>query len=256
MIIIGAGRVGTALHSLSLASSLSCEIIERDSGWSALDGPPGNVVLVTVRNDDLPDVVAKVPLHRRDDLVFIQNGMVRTWLRDKALGRCTRGLLYFAVPRPGARIEPGDSSPFCGPYALAMVQWLVTIGIKAHQVDWACFSARELEKLVWNAAFGLMCERYNCSVGTIVEDHRQELEALVVELSAVGRSMMGVDLPLDFLMGRLCEYSSKIADHRGAVSEFRWRNGWFVKGAAQRKVATPLHHELLRAVGRGEPGLS
>ncbi|MBT3222109.1 MAG: hypothetical protein HN348_23800 [Proteobacteria bacterium] len=250
MIIIGAGRVGTALHTRSLASGVSCELVERDQGWDALDGPPGVAVVVAVRNDDLPDVVAQVPLHRRDDLVFIQNGMVRTWLRKNALGRCTRGLLYFAVPRRGAEIVFGDSSPFCGPYGLAMVQWLVTIGVKSHQVDWASFSARELEKLIWNSAFGLMCEHYGCSVGTIVDDHHGELQSLVTEMSAVGRAKMGVDVPLDFLMGRLCDYSRTIADYRGGVSEFPWRNGWFVKAAAQRNVSTPVHHELLRSVGR------
>lgn len=250
MVVIGAGRVGTALQLQAKDAGAPCTLVRRDAGWEALDGPPGDPILVTVRADDLEDLLPRVPARRRDDLVFAQNGAIRGWLASHGLAGCTRGLLFFAVAAKGSRLEPGKDSPFCGPYAHETVRWLVSIGVGACVVDWARFSAAELEKLIWNAAFGLLCEAHGTDVGGVVRDHRAELHALAGELSRVGRASMGVDPDLDRLVDRLCAYSLTIPTYRGAVKEWRWRNGWFVEEAARFRVDTPVHHALLRRVGR------
>ena len=56
-------------------------------------------------------------------------------------------------------------------------------------------------------------------------------------------------LALEPLMQRLCAYSLSIADYRGAVKEWAWRNGWFVEVAAARGVTTPTHARLLAQAG-------
>ena len=249
MIVIGAGRVGAALQGLAATADADCALVDRTSGWESLDGPVGVPVLVAVRNDDLDGVLDRVPGHRRPDLVFVQNGMVRPWLRSRALVSATRGLLFFAVPKVGAPVQPGGASPFCGPRAPHVVHWLSQLGLPAREVDWARFSAAELEKLVWNAAFGLMCQRHEADVGTVVAEHRDELSSLVRELAAVGRAAMGVELPHDYLLNRLCEYSLSIPRYRGSVKEWRWRNGWFDAMAARYRSQTPTHRALLRGVG-------
>jgi len=251
MIVIGAGRVGTALARRAEERGLPCALVRRDAGWEALEGRPGTPILVATRNDDLPEVVAQVPEHRREDLVFVQNGMVRPWLREQLLGQSTRGLLYFSVPSLGAPIEIGDRpSPLCGPRSLETVGWLVDLGIPAISVDWARFSAFELEKLIWTSAFGVLCETFDCDVGTICAERTAELRSLVRELSRVGRASMGVDLPIEWLLGRLCAYSASIPTTRASVKEWRWRNGWFVEEAARRGVATPVHLHLLEGIGK------
>lgn len=251
MIVIGAGRIGTALADRAQERGVTCHLVHRETGWEALAGRPGAPILVATRNDDLQEVVARVPAHRREDLVFVQNGMIRPWLWQQMLGQCTRGLLFLSVSSLGAPIEIGDRpSPFCGPRALEVVGWMVDLGLPAQSVDWARFSAFELEKLVWICAFGVLCEIFECDVGTVCAERAAELRSLVTELLRVGCASTGVDLPMDWLLGRLCAYSRSIATTRVTVKEWRWRNGWFVEEAARYGIATPVHLHLLEGIGR------
>ncbi|MEZ4385933.1 MAG: ketopantoate reductase C-terminal domain-containing protein [Nannocystaceae bacterium] len=247
--IIGGGRVGGALADLCAERGLPCHLITRDAGWEALGAPAGEPVLVTVRNDDLDGVLARLPAQRRGDLVLIQNGMLRPWIRARGLDGVTRGLLFFAVSRRGDRPEPGGASPFTGPHAEAVVAWLSRLEIPAEVVGAGEFAAVELEKLIWNSAFGLLCQVHAESVGTIVDGRAAQLRALVAEMAAVGEAALAVPLELDPLFDRLCAYSRSIASYRGAVKEWPWRNGWFVQAAKERAVATPVHDGLLAQAG-------
>ncbi len=252
MIVVGAGRIGTALASRSQRAGVACTLVTRTEGWDAVAGPPGDPLVITVRNDDLEGVVSRVPGHRRDDLVFVQNGMIRPWLRDHALAAATRGVLWLAVPAKGDEITPGGrDNPFCGPQALAMARWFVTIGLAARAVDWATFSTIELEKLIWNAAFGALCDVHDTDVGGVVEHHRDDLTALALELARTSRVSMGVHLDPERLIERLCAYSATIPRYRASVKEWRWRDGWFQEIAKQHGLATPVHSEMLRKAGKG-----
>ncbi len=247
IVVIGAGRVGGALAQREPSVFA---LVDRERGWELLEREPGEPILLAVRNDDLPAVLERVPARRRPDLVFAQNGMLRPWLDERGLGDATRGLLFMAVPTRGAAIEPGGESPFWGPHAAAMVEAFRAARLPAALVDASAFAAIELEKLIWNCAFGLCCEAFACDVGVVVEAHHDSLRELVAELLAVGGPELGVELELDALLGRLCAYSRSISSYRGAVKEWRWRNGWFVEIARARDVATPTHDRLLAAIGR------
>jgi ketopantoate reductase len=252
MIVIGAGRVGTAIARRSRDAGLSCTLVTHTEGWEALAGAPGDPIVVAVRNDDLEDMIPRVPAHRRPDLVFVQNGMIRPWLRKHGLGPVTRGLLYVAVPERDGALTPGGDSPFCGSHGLGMARWFVHIGIPAREVDWALFSGLEAEKLVWIAVFGLLCERFDADVGTIVREHRDLVDGLCRELGPVLRAGIGVDVPPDRLAQRICAYSLAIGRYRGGVKDWPWRNGWIDATAARMRLPTPLHRELLEHVGYGD----
>jgi hypothetical protein len=208
--------------------------------------------MLTVRNDQLGQVLQKIPDHRKDDLVFIQNGAIRDWLLEHALGGCTRGILYFGVPSIGAAIQPGGVSPFCGPHARKMTHWLTSLDLKAQTMDWARFSASELEKIAWLCAFGLLCDRHDATVAKVLDHHQESLEALVEEIRQVGRAAMSVDLPLDYLMKRLTDYSRTIPQWRASVKEWSWRNGWIDQTAIRYRVDTPVHRQLVQEIGKGE----
>ncbi len=247
--IIGAGRVGGALAALSAERGVASSLISREVGWEALDAEPGEPVIVAVRNDDLGPVLDRVPAARRGDLVLVQNGMLRPWIADQGLDDATRGILFFAVPKRGAAADPGGTSPFVGRHAARVAAWLGGLGLPAEEVDREAFAEVELEKLIWNCAFGLLCQVHGAPVGSIVEDHGAELRALVAEMVHVGAAGMGTQVELDPLVERLCAYSRSIADYQGAVKEWRWRNGWFVDAAREHGIATPSHAGLLARVG-------
>ena len=247
--LIGLGRVGGALLERGHTAGLEVHGIHRTSGWQALEKGLGPV-LVTVRNNDLEGVVQRIPNHRRNDLVLIQNGMLSPWLADRGLAQATRGLLYFAVPQRGAPLEPGGVSPLSGPLAAVLVRFFHALDLEAREVDRQAFAAEEMEKLIWNSAFGLLSQRYSTDVGSVVESHREELESLVAEMVSVAATAAGVALDLTPLVERLCAYSRTIPEYRGAVKEWPWRNGWFVEAAEREGIQTPKHHALLSAVGR------
>lgn len=245
--IVGAGRIGGALAA---RSPTPCALVTRDAGWDALAAPAGRPIVVATTNDALGDVLARTPAHRRPDLVFVQNGMLDPWLAERGLQDNGRALLYFAVPRRGAAIEPGGTSVLTGRHAAALVAWFASMALPAAEVPRAEFTAAMLEKLIWNAAFGLLCERFACPVGQVATRHGDTLAALVAELAAVGRAALGVDLGPAPLLERLVRYSLAIPDYRGAVKDWPWRNGWFAAAAAAHGVPTPTHDASLRAVGR------
>ena len=254
MQIIGAGRVGQALAARAEAQGVPCLLVDRHQGWDAVaegEGP----ILVATRNDDLDTVVKKVPTPRRPDLVFVQNGMLRPWLQRRRLVTNTRGLLFFAVPSRGAPLQPGPPSPFAGHHAQAVVEFLQGIDVPASAVPWYRFAAQEVEKLIWNTAFGVMCQGWDAPVGVIATDHLGELTALVDELHGLCRYDLGVELEIGPLMDRLCSYSLTIPDYQGAVKEWRWRNGWFVELARHIGRPTPVHDNALERAGVGPGGL-
>jgi len=253
VVIIGAGRIGQALTARAEARGVPVSLVSRDAGWEALEGPPGDPVLLAVRNADLRAVVERVPEPRFDDLVFLQNGAIRELLAELGVARGTRGLLYFAVGSRvsdgGGEVIPGYTCPFHGPHAAAAARFFGQVDLAAREVDWARFSYFELEKLLWLACHGVLCEIHGVTVGELVRDYRQDLHDLVAELLRVGRAAIGVDAPVDYVVDRLAGYSATIPTWPAAVKEWAWRNGWLVEQARRHGIATPVHDHYLQALG-------
>ncbi|HAN31455.1 MAG TPA: hypothetical protein DCQ06_07640 [Myxococcales bacterium] len=248
MIIIGAGRVGQALEARAAMRGLSCLLVTRTEGWEQIDPEGSGPIFVATRNDDLNEVVDRIAPSRREDLILTQNGMLRPWIAGRELHGVTRGLLFFAVSARGEDLSPGGLSPFTGPRASAVVSWLQRLDVPAQAVDDDAFRATELEKLIWNCAFGLMCQRHSASVGTVVTQHREQLKILVDEMNRVGGAALGTDHELQPLFERLCAYSLSIPAYRGAVKEYPWRNGWFVELCSDDPSMMPVHQRLLAVV--------
>ncbi len=247
MFVVGRGRIGGALEQ---RSPTPCTVLLRGGDWGEVEAASDPIV-VTTRNDDLDGVVARIPASRRPDLVLIQNGMLRPWLADRGLSEVTRGLLFFAVPSLGATPEVGGPSPFVGPRAPAVVRWLESMRLDARAVSEREFREVELEKLVWNSAFGLLCEACDAPVGEVVDAHGDVFARLATELIELGAASLEVEVDRATMVDSLAAYSRSIPTYRGAVKEFAWRNGWFVGLARGRGTwRGGEHHRLLAAVGK------
>lgn len=245
MVLVGAGRIGTALQASAADAGHPVALVSRTSGWDRLDAPPGDPILLCVRNDDLDPVLARVPPGRRPDLVFAQNGALRDFLVQRGLAENSRALLYFAVAKRGDGISPGRTSWTTGPHGVETARFLVACGVAAEAVDRARFGACELEKLAWLVVFGALCDRHGETVGQVADARVDEVRALAEEVRRVGQAAMGVDLALDDLVRRLCDYSRSIPDFRAASKEAPWRHGWLLDTAARRGLATPRLRETL-----------
>ena len=138
--------MGLGLQARAREVGLEPYLVSRLGGWDVLEHQDVPI-LVAVRNDDLDEVVEKVPSQRRGDLVFVQNGMIRPWLAERRLAESTRGLLFFAAPKIGVPIQPGGASIFHGPKAEAVVAWFQQLGLEAQEVSGQAFAEVELENV-------------------------------------------------------------------------------------------------------------
>jgi hypothetical protein len=91
--IVGSGRLGSALQQMGNGED---EVVGRDQPISEGGSGP---IFVSTRNDDLEGVLQQTPPSRREDLVFMQNGMLLPWLRHHSLHSNTQALIYFAVAK-------------------------------------------------------------------------------------------------------------------------------------------------------------
>lgn len=248
MVAIGAGRVGTSLAARCAALGRPFEMIDRERGWEALDADPGQPILMLVGTADLDAAASRVPPHRRGDLVLLQNGMLRAFVTDLGLQRCTRGILYLAAATRSGSLVAGDHTILSGPHADAVQSWFTSLNLPARAVDWLRLTYYELEKTIWLAAWNLVGAVHGKPVGRVVPEHGDELRALVTELMSVGRASTGVDAPLSFLLDRLTRYTAAIPDWPAGVRDRPFRNGWFVAEARRLGVATPVHDALLARV--------
>lgn len=252
MMVIGAGRVGTSLKRRSEEHGIGVELLERGD-WDAIeDGPQGDPIVVATRNDDLLDVIERVPSWRRHDLVLIQNGLIRALVQNNHLTGATRGLLYFAATERGGEIDAGAPSWFSGAHGLTMARWFAMIGLRARAVDWAQFTSKEFEKVAWLCAMGPLCEKHDATVGEVATTHRRELEDQLGELGLFGRLVFNVDLPHPSLVERVVDYSLTIPGYRASVKEWKWRNGGVLRILLDRGVKLAKHTQLLLDTGHGD----
>eukprot|EP00271_Cylindrocystis_brebissonii_P012914 TRINITY_DN32421_c0_g1_i1.p1 TRINITY_DN32421_c0_g1~~TRINITY_DN32421_c0_g1_i1.p1 ORF type:complete len:421 (-),score=40.22 TRINITY_DN32421_c0_g1_i1:564-1826(-) len=255
-VIIGAGRVGSALAKLGGGKDI---VVRRGESVPADSTGP---IFVCTRNDALDGIVESTPEHRREDLVFLQNGMIEPWLEGKGLATtATQLLVYFAVAKVGE--DPIDGKTDVNPEGLTAVtgKWAKEVAARLHHAGLSCkvldpteFRKSMLEKLIWISAFMLVGARHpSATCGDVEKVHSKEVVELIEELAAAASKEKGVDLAPGFVE-RLCAYARSVANYPTAVKEFEWRNGWFY-GISQQALAEgksdpcPLHTTWLKEVG-------
>jgi len=253
--IVGGGRVGSALADMGSGMDV---VISRGH---PVQGAPAGPIIVCTRNDDLAAVIEATPLDRREDLVFIQNGMLQPYLDAQGLGGNTQVLVYFAVAKKGdlpidgkTDVNPEGLTAAYGPHAEAVAFRLRAAGLSCKVLDRIEFQKSMLEKLIWICAFMLVgAHQGGCTVGEVESIHRKDVGLVIAELAEAGSAALGVTLDSD-LEERLCAYARSVSHFPTAVKEFQWRNGWFyeLSKAAEmqgKEDPCPTHTAWLKEVG-------
>jgi hypothetical protein len=114
-----------------------------------------------------------------------------------------------------------------------------------------------VEKLLWSSIFWLLSDALGpgLTVGAIAQHHRHHVRELTDELLPLTMTIPGIthhdSLFLPEMVDRLCAYSNAIPDaipsKSMALSEFEWRNGWFLS-----QKATPSHVKWLQCIRVGD----
>lgn len=261
-VIVGGGRVGSALFKLGGGKDV---LVKRGE---SIPGDSTGPILICTRNDALDGIVDMTPPERREDLVFLQNGMLDPWLASRGLENATQVLVYFAVAKLGdlpvdgvTDLNPEGLTAASGKWAEAVAARLHAAGLSCKVLSREAFEKPMLEKLIWISAFMLVgAKNGNCTVGDVESKHRAEVEQLILELANAacqhqrklpGREGFAFE---DGLVERLCAYARSVAHFPTAIKEMQWRNGWFLgmSEAAQRDGSPdpcPLHTSWLKAAG-------
>jgi len=255
-IIVGGGRIGSTL------AKLGCEgdtVMRRGDSFPAT--PTSGPIYVCTRNDALAGVIEATPPARRQDLVFLQNGMLGKFLDAQGLPDATQVLLYLAVsklgepPIDGITVEnPEGLTSSTGKWAGAFKARLAKGDLTCNVREGADYTKAMLEKHVWICSFMLVgALNGGITVGEVESEHSDQLKGIVAELCDAGAVELGVTLePRAF--ERLAAYGRSVAHFPTAVKEFEWRNGWFYDISqaaieAGKPDPMPLHTAGLRTLG-------
>ena len=148
-IVIGGGRIGSLLSS-------GATLLGRADPLSASIDPDGSgPIFVATRNDVLHSIVDGCPASRRKDLVFLQNGYLDDFLRERGLSDNTQALLYLSVTARGVdpvdgitSVDPDGLTAATGPHARAFADRLASLGLKCKVVSAEEYRPAMFEKLM------------------------------------------------------------------------------------------------------------
>ncbi|PXF43360.1 hypothetical protein BWQ96_06923 [Gracilariopsis chorda] len=245
--IVGLGRIGDFLRSQGDGTDL---VILR--GEQIPPDAPGPVYLCT-RNDDLEDIIKNCPPEKKDDLVFLQNGMLERFLRKYDCSTNTRANLYFSVTKKGAdpidgitETDPEGLTTVCGKWEGAFAERLEKAGLTCKVLKERDFRRSQLEKLIWISVFNLLGAVHGkIPVGEVARMHVKEVTEMGVELATMIRFTLTVGM-MPNIEKRLIAYGNCVKDFPTALKEFKWRNGFFYDYSMLAKRnglpdPTPMH---------------
>lgn len=253
-VIIGHGRIGSLLYELN--GKKDTLLTSRSDDIPNIDGP----IYVCTRNNDLEAIIDKCPPSKRENLVFVQNGILTPYLKNKGLEENTQALVYFAVSKLGQ--APIDSITDTNPEGLTAVtgKWADDFKSRLNAADLACnvldkelWTVAMLEKHIWICAFMAVGAKYGCSVGQVERKHSEEIRTVIGELGRTATLETEVSFPAG-LDDRLCAYARSVAHFPTALKEFEWRNGWFANISfkyvvQQKEDPCPSHTAILASQG-------
>lgn len=226
-IVGGGGRIGSLLSS----TEMNDVVLSRGDPIPA--DAPGPIYVCT-RNNDLDEVIASCPDERRDDLVFMQNGFLERYLRQRGVSDNTQANLYCAVAELGKKPVDGitEEAPegltrVCGKWEGAFTERLESKGLTCKVVKERDFRRSQLEKLIWISVFNLIGAVHgNITMGEVARMHTREVTEMSVELAQMVRFTLTVGMLPD-IEKRLLAYARVVKDFPTGIKEFKWRNGFF-----------------------------
>jgi len=261
-VIVGGGRIGTMLLDFGSRRGFDDTLVRRGELIPA--DHPGPVYVCT-QIDDVAAVVAACPDAKKDDLVFLQDGMLEPLFQRNGLYGPTQAALWLACMRVGGKPVDGDNVDAPEGLTTASGKWAGAFAMRMSTGNLACMVKQDrdarrstMEKLVFVSAYNLVGAIHGgLSVGEVATRHGDEVGQLCRELASFIRFTLSVSL-FSGLDERLASYAAKMEFMRTELRDFEFRNGYFyrfTKMAGTRtnpagiKVnvpdTTPLHTDYL-----------
>ena len=231
--IVGAGRIGLALMDMAQGNGT---LYRRGD---SLENMPEGPIALCVRNDDLADIIPYIPTIRRQDCIFVQNGMLQSWLLEQGFAFCTQSLLYFAVAQRGDTPVDGGRTVTMGTWGIEFQNLLEVGNIHSEVVSKEVFDVSMCSKYLWICVMGVLCDYYDCTVGEVLDKYSDSIEELTLECAGIVSQNTGILLNEE-IVTELNDYTKTIPHYRCSVKEWKWRNGWLWE-----REQSPIHQKFL-----------
>ena len=288
-VIIGSsGRIGNALISMlkendDNGSNGAVEIIEiNSSNIKTPDIIPKDgkgPIYVCTRNNVLEDIINLTPDARKEDLVFLQNGMLMPFLSSYGLEKNTQVLVFFAVSKLGETPIDGITDQNPEGLTAANGKWANDIAtilkekgqLKCHVLENDAFQQAMYEKLIWICSMMLIGQTKAqatgeaVTVGDVEAKYKEEVSKLIIELKnglercnvcsidKDERKQEGQGISDQEVVDRLLAYSRSVAHFPTGVKEIEWRNGYFLDLSKKmqeegKEDPFPYHSQLMKEI--------
>jgi ketopantoate reductase len=244
--VIGMGEVGGRLAGA--LERAGCEVlpVRRGSGWDeAVDPADPATRIVAVREEDLAGVLDRLPSSLRPRTVLVQNGFLEAVHGELEVGR---GLIWFTSK--GEFFRELCPSIFHGPQASELVDALRRGGLSVERAGGGERFLREMiVKGIWNGVVGLPLAVHGVDLASYLDDHDDELRALVAESAAAAGAAYGVELAPREALEKIRRTTTELGWVKGGAKALPWRNGAIVRFGRRHGIPTPVNDRLLAAVG-------
>ena len=261
-VIVGDGKIGTMLQDFGKRRGFEDLIVKRGDTIPAECAGP---VYVCVPLADVEAVVATCPPEKKDDLVFMQDGMLEPLFQRNGMYGPTQVIMWLVLLRKGGRPVDGEFTTVTGKWAGAVAMRFSTGGLTCKEVMDRDARRIMLEKLVFRTAYNLVGTVHGASkddrltVGDVATKHSEEVGSLCRELASFIRYTLSVSL-FSGIDERLEGYAQQMEflPTASVATDFEFFNGYFYKyakmagtrtTAAGIKVdipdTTPMHTDYL-----------
>jgi hypothetical protein len=247
-VIWGLGELGTVFASGLLRRGRTVTPVLRETNVGALSAIVPELVLVTVREDDLDPVLARMPSGWRGAVGLVQNELRPDQWLSRAVERPTVAVVWFEK-KPGTVATPLRSTPIAGPRARLLVDALAALDLPANEIAEAdldhALAVKNLYILATNLAGLAIPSSRPLTTGDLAREHRAAFEPILRELFEIERALHPVEeRALDDVMAAL----SLDPAHKAMGRTAHERLERTLRIASERRIDAPL----LRAIPREE----
>ncbi len=163
IMIVGMGEIGRRFATAAASLGMAVAKVSRTEPGARIPSEPGVPMILSVRENDLPGVLAEIPRDRGRDVVIVQNGFI-----DEAVAPYeghTRAVIWFTAK--GNFFANLLQSPVHGPRAEIVRDLINACAASAEAIaDEAVFRRYALEKAVWSCVVGAPLTVWGCELAT------------------------------------------------------------------------------------------
>ena len=211
----------------------------------------GEPVYLAVPSSEWRQLYRLTDASRRDDLVYIGNGLVKDYQRNS-----TVVVPHFGVLRVGANLTTSPSSPptfVFGKHAAIVASFLEKKGVLVREAQsWAEISTHAARKLLWASIMWLLCHSTGSNEPLKLREVHAGLEPTLVELvqellpalNQITGTAQEMDATLDYLKRYSLSMPEAIPSKDLAMKELVDRNLVLLKYETDSHKQT-LHRKLL-----------